>query len=243
MSTSNNNNDKSNNDKSNNNNNNNNNQDDLPSPRISLNESFCTNSRLFITVTVPFTTTTTTATSTVAAVAITAEAVVDHLELWVRGRETWRQLEVHRSTTSSSILTWTVNHEGALEAAGQELHIKCRASYKSHDNQNTTTMTNNTLYSQWTEGTLLVTICPQKRQNANVTPDPIWDSEDDNENLAILEAYTAAAMQERTIPMGENHDIDTNVHHIGIVAQDDESYQDTKPPAAIVAAAAANVPK
>ena len=229
----------------NNNSNSSNNQEDLPSPRISLNESFCTNSRLFITVTVPSTARSArSATVTTTATAATAEAVVDNLELWVRGRETWRQLEMDRSTTSSSIVVWTVNHEGALEAAGQELHIKCRASYKSHDNRITTTMTNNTLYSQWTEGTLLVTICPQKRQKANVTPDPIWDSDDDNENLAIREAYKAAAMQEQTIPMGENHDIDTNAHHIGIVAQDEESYQDTKPPAAIVvAAAAANVPK
>ena len=163
---------------SNNNNNNNNNniihdnQDDLPAPRISLNESYCTNSRLLITVMLPPTTTPTTTET-----AATTETAVVHLELWVRGRETWRELQVGRSTTSLSNVTWTVNHEGALEAAGQELHIKCRAKYKSYDNQNTTTVTT-ILYSQWTEGTLLVTICPQKRRQANVTPDPVRNSDD-----------------------------------------------------------------
>ena len=174
------------------------NQDDLPAPRISLNESFCTNSRLFITVTLPPPPTATTE--------VAAEVIVVQLELWVRGRETWRELHVERSTTSSTNVTWAVHHEGALEAAGQELHIKCRAKYKSHDNQNTTTVTH-TLYSPWTEGTLLVTICPQKRRQANVTPDPVRNS-DDNDNSdnddnqgdpdpAICAAYTAADRQAR----------------------------------------------
>jgi len=155
------------------------------------------------------------------------------LELWVRGRETWREIPIH--TYDNTETTTTITYDGALEAAGQELHIKCRAKYTKNDFQEDSLATTPWVYSEWTEESLIVTTCPKlKRRKLSVTPDPIvGNSSSDEENTIMdqrggrrsgVDPSLAYYVTERTITIADDEDEDSfrGIHNIDTVQQQEQ---------------------